>query len=178
MSPKHYQDSGHLHYLTFSCYQKLWLFKSPLLYTEFIKILQQARQKLRFRLYGFVLMPNHVHLLIYPSPELPIFIILRTLKQPSAYLGLNYLAAHQPSLYAKLRVTKGGQVGHRFWQAGGGYDRNIFRDETFVHTLEYMHLNPVRKKLVKSALEWPWSSARFYQERKDEPLAMDWPEWW
>lgn len=178
MSPKHYQDPGHLHYLTFSCYRKLWLFKSPSLYANFLKILQQARLRLRFKLYGFVLMPNHVHLLLYPEPDLSLSTILRAIKQPSAYSGLNYLAAHQPALHAQLEVNRGGQSEHRFWQAGGGYDRNIYRDETFVHTLEYMHYNPVRKKLVTSPRDWPWSSARFYESKIPEPIALDWPEWW
>jgi putative transposase len=64
------------------------------------------------------------------------------------------------------------------WQAGGGYDRNIYKDETFANTLEYIHFNPVRKGLVECPVDWKWSSARFYETREADPIEVDWPEWW
>ena len=123
-------------------------------------------------------MPNHVHLLIYPPPEVTMSNLLKAVKRPFSYQALAYLEKHQPELYQKLSVQKCNREVRRFWQTGGGYDRNIFRDETFVHTLEYMHLNPVRKGLVKSPLDWKWSSAGFYQTKKDNLIKIDWPEWW
>jgi putative transposase len=178
MSPTHYALEGHIHYLTFSCYSKLWLFKSPELYSIFLKHLAEAREKLGFKLYGYIVMPNHVHLLLYPGLDVTVSRVLWAVKRPFAYCALGYLQNRQPELYGKLEVFKGAKETHRFWQAGGGYDRNIFRDETFVHSLEYMHLNPVRKMLVKSPLDWKWSSAEFYKTRKAGLIAVDWPEWW
>jgi putative transposase len=156
----------------------LWLFKSPILYSAFLTNLAAVKEKLRFKLYGYVLMPNHVHLLLYPPSGTTITQILWALKRPFAYQALRHLQTHHPEIYANLGVRKGERKLHRFWQTGGGYDRNIFRDETFVYTLDYMHLNPVRKKLVTDPLEWKWSSAGFYQTRQSGQVEIDYPEWW
>ncbi len=178
MKPEHYTVAGHIHYLTFSCYKKLWLFKSPTLYSSFLQNLIRAKERLLFNLYGYVVMPNHVHLLIYPDRQIPISSVLRAVKRPFSFQALNFLQNRYPEVYRKLHVRKGGRQVRRFWQAGGGYDRNIYRDDTFVKTLDYMHFNPVRKRLVDSPADWKWSSARFYQTREADPIQVDWPEWW
>ena len=77
-----------------------------------------------------------------------------------------------------MRHGKGGRIVRRFWQSGGGYDRNVFKDETFVHTLEYMHENPLRKGLVRKPSDWKWSSARFYEFGEINIIKIDYPEWW
>ncbi|MCX6641447.1 MAG: transposase, partial [bacterium] len=64
--PTHYTQIPHAHFLTFGCYRRLWLFKDPTLYYGFVDHLGNVRQKLHFKLYGYVVMPNHVHLLIFP----------------------------------------------------------------------------------------------------------------
>jgi len=178
MSPQHYSAPGHIHYLTFSCYHHLWLFKSPSLYRAFLHNLDHVRTAEKCKLYGYMVMPNHVHLLIYPPEEISISSLLWTIKRPFGLLALDYLKQRQPELYTKLRVVKGGRIIHRFWQAGGGYDRNIFRDDSFRQKLDYMHQNPVRKQLVKSPEAWTWSSAGFYLTRKAGVIKVDWPEWW
>ncbi len=112
MSPKHYHDEGHIHYLTFSCYNKLWLFKSPVLYSDFLHHLESAKKKLNFKLFGYVVMPNHLHLLIYPAADTTITQILWSVKRPFASSALNFLQIHQPQLWAKLEVQKGGRTMH------------------------------------------------------------------
>ena len=67
--PKHYHDIGHVHYITFSCYRRLWLFKDEYLYSLSIKHLNISRQKTGFKLHAFIIMPNHVHLVILPPPD-------------------------------------------------------------------------------------------------------------
>ena len=178
MKPQHYTAEGHIHYLTFSCYKKLWLFKSPTLYSSFVQNLAKAKEGLSFSLYGYVVMPNHVHLLVYPNQDVSISGILTAIKRPFSFQALDYLRNRWPELYENLHVRKGARQVRRFWQAGGGYDRNIYRDKTFVKTLEYVHFNPVRKGLVGSPMDWKWSSARFYQTREADPIEVDWPEWW
>ena len=154
MSPKHYTNESHAHYLTFSCYKNLWLFKDDILNSLFVESLNQAHSRSLFSLYGFVIMPNHVHLLIYPLRGASISAILTAIKQPFSHRALNYIGQRWPEMDGRLRIRKGDSIVRRFWQAGGGYDRNIYRDETFVHTLEYMHENPLRKGLVKKASDW------------------------
>ena len=62
---------------------------------------------------------------------------------------------------------------YRFWQRGGGYDRNVVEPVTVYHQIDYIHNNPVRRGLCENSEDWPWSSARFYEGRLDVPLRMD-----
>ena len=64
----------------------------------------------------------------------------------------------------------------RFWQPGGGFDRNIFRERAVPAVIDYIHANPVRRGLVAQPTDWEWSSARFWQGWLDVPLRMDHPD--
>ena len=63
----------------------------------------------------------------------------------------------------------------RFWQPGGGFDHNVFREKTLPAIIEYIHANPVRRGLVAQPTDWAWSSARFWEGSADVPLRMDDP---
>ncbi|HEY4328894.1 MAG TPA: hypothetical protein VGN88_04100 [Phycisphaerae bacterium] len=61
----------------------------------------------------------------------------------------------------------------RFWQRGGGYDRNIFSAEELHEKIHYIHQNPVKRKLVTLATDFPWSSAADYAKQRKGPLPVD-----
>ena len=61
----------------------------------------------------------------------------------------------------------------RFWQPGGGYDRNITSTEALRAVIDYIHANPVRRGLVARAEDWEWSSARWYAGLRPVKLEMD-----
>ncbi|HEY7117221.1 MAG TPA: hypothetical protein VH475_11575, partial [Tepidisphaeraceae bacterium] len=69
--------------------------------------------------------------------------------------------------------TSKAETEYRFWQAGGGYDRNIERVATAWNSVDYIHNNPVRRGLVRTPCEWEWSSARFYAGHASAHLKMD-----
>ena len=62
-----------------------------------------------------------------------------------------------------------------FWQRGGGFDRNIFREKTLPAVIGYVHANPVRRGLVEHPTDWQWSSARFCEAWPNVPIRMDDP---
>lgn len=61
----------------------------------------------------------------------------------------------------------------RFWQAGGGYDRNVGDESTLRTMIDYIHQNPVRRGLVDRPEDWIWSSARWYAGLDPVVLEMD-----
>ncbi|MFH1108505.1 MAG: hypothetical protein V1790_04805 [Planctomycetota bacterium] len=63
----------------------------------------------------------------------------------------------------------------RFWQPGGGFDHNIFREKTVPTVMEHIHANPVRRGLVKESTDWEWSSVRFWDRWSNIPIRMDEP---
>jgi putative transposase len=70
-------------------------------------------------------------------------------------------------------VQPSGKCSHRFWQRGGGYDRNIRTVKEMHEKIAYIHANPVRRGLVERVADWPWSSWRAWDEGIDDPLSID-----
>jgi putative transposase len=170
-------EEGHAHFITFSTAGKKWLFKSPALYQLFIEHLDRARTQHQFDLLAYVVMLNHVHLLIYPHGTESIPNILRTIKRPFAYRALQALRQSDLDLVESLKVVHGGRTITRFWQAGGGLDRNLTDPDRIRKAIEYMHGNPVRRGLVEKPTDWTWSSARFWENGTTDPIRMDVSEW-
>ena len=88
---KHYNIQGQAHYLTFSCHQNKAYLSKDRTRNWLIESLLQAREKHQFELWGWVIMPNHAHLLILPQPETKISKILTSIKQPVARKASNWL---------------------------------------------------------------------------------------
>jgi len=118
-------------------------------------------------------MPTHVHLLIRPSVDDTISKILISLKKSFSYEALLKIEDNNPDLFMRWSITERGQKVRRFWQVGGGYDFNIINARILKSKIDYIHMNPVRKGLVKEPVEWQWSSARFWIQNICEPLRMD-----
>jgi putative transposase len=68
---------------------------------------------------------------------------------------------------------EGPRLRRRFWQPGGGYDRNITSAEALRAMIDSLHANPVRRGLVARAEDWEWSSARWYAGLRPVKLEMD-----
>ncbi len=119
-------------------------------------------------------MPEHVHLLLWPHEGVKISPLLASLKLPVTKWAVAYLKEHTPTYLDRLLdVQPNGQRAHRFWQRGGGYDRNIDTTDKAHEKLNYIHENPIRRKLVAQLEDWPWSSARAWLTGKDEPIPID-----
>lgn len=119
-------------------------------------------------------MPDHVHVLVNPGPcpeRMSAF--LRALKEPVARLAIRYLQAKSPLWLARVTVREGSRLRHRFWQPGGGYDRNIESHAALRAMIEYIHANPVRRGLVARAEDWEWSSARWFAGIRPVRIELD-----
>ena len=102
--------------------------------------------------------------------------ILASIKQSVSRKALNYLRQENP---AGLKQLATGQTDspYRFWQDGGGYDRNITKVETLIKTVSYIHANPVRKGLAELPDQWYYSSAAEWQKPGSGPLIIDFDTW-
>ena len=168
-------EPGDAHALTFCCFKRQALVNRDRSRKWFLDALDAARAKHAFDLWAYVIMPEHVHLLIWPRESVySISDILSDMKQPVTRRAIKYLRTHAPEFLTRLRDGQpGGKVTHRFWQRGGGFDRNLFRPDAIHAEIEYMHANPVRRGLVEHPEDWAWSSARYFAGRGDVPLALD-----
>ena len=166
---------GHAHELTFSCYRRRPVLLAEQTVRWLIEALARAREALDFALWGYVVMPEHVHLLIRPrQQQYRVSAMLTKVKWPVARLVIRWAKQNDPQLLLLLRTrARGGLPAYRFWEAGGGYDRNMTSLSAARAAVEYMHANPVRRGLVTDPREWPWSSARWYAGVRDVAIAMD-----
>ncbi|MGI8924505.1 MAG: REP-associated tyrosine transposase [Fimbriimonadales bacterium] len=154
-----YAEAGHAHELTFSCYRGLPLLENDAFKRLFLKSLDKARKRHGFMVLAYVIMPNHVHVLVYPLRRTySVGDILRSIKQPVAQVALREICGNEPMLAKQLTLPDGRR---RFWRAGGGYDRDLFSSHAIHASNDYIHANPVRRGLCEAVVDWEWSSARW-----------------
>ncbi|WP_237229288.1 REP-associated tyrosine transposase [Rubinisphaera sp. JC750] len=169
-----FHEAGHAHELTFSCYRRFPFLKADRVCEWLAESIHNARTIHSFRLWAYVFMPDHVHLLIYPdTAEVDIGRVLKLIKAPVARQALKYLRQHSPDWLQKLERSRGAKTEHLLWQSGGGYDRNVENPDTLLAMIDYIHANPVRKGLVERPDDWKWSSAAWYSEQTEGQLFID-----
>ncbi len=158
---KHYDIPGDAHLLTFSCYRRYQLLSKDRSRLWFIAALEKARARHGFHLWAWVIMPEHVHLLIWlPDAGMKTERILASIKRPVGYQAIRYLECHAPAFLTKLTVVNASRTYHRFWQPGPGWDQNLFKPAAIHNAIEYIHNNPLRRRLATKPCDWLWSSAR------------------
>jgi len=162
---RHFNDAGHCHELTFSCYRRLPLLTNDTWRSLLSQSIDRAADRHDYRLFAFVYMPEHVHLLVYRCGDSSgIDELLRAIKRPFSHRVKQMLTANRSRLLDQLTIRqRPGVSTFRFWQEGGGYDRNLAEPRSVLAAIDYLHENPVRRGLCRRAMDWLWSSARFYE---------------
>jgi putative transposase len=155
---RRWEGERDVRFLTFSCFARLPLFSNDAVKRVFVDRLAAVRGEQPFALIAWVVMPEHAHLILLP--EVPVSEIMRSLKRPVAERVIHRWRELNAPILRRLS-NKRGQA--RFWQVGGGYDRNIRDDRELDEAIDYVHHNPVARGLVDRDINYPWSSARWYE---------------
>jgi len=168
---KRYYGRDDLHFVTFSCYRRLPFLGTASNRDCFIRILNQVRCKWNFLLLGYVVMPEHVHLLISEPKEGSPSQALQVLKQQvSRTLRKKWRKPPLGQLLLKFAVVQGAE--EHFWQRRF-YDFNVWSERKFWEKLEYMHANPVKRELALHPRDWPWSSWVHYARGEEGLIRID-----
>ncbi len=138
---KRFQKAEALHFITFSCFRRLPLLEAPDPKNTVEAILELTRARHQARVYAYVLMPEHVHLLINEPPSILLAQFLKAVKQIAS------------------RKLKGQH--EKFWQERY-FDRNIRGESARSEVIRYIHRNPVKRGLVASPGDYRWSSFNHY----------------
>lgn len=152
---RRYYGDHHLHFLTWTCYHRQARLGDPRRRDLFLHILEQARQRYRFVVVGYVVMPEHVHLLISEPEEGTPSTVMQVVKQRFARRVL----ARKPAASGQLKLWP--EERPHIWQRRF-YDFNVWSERKRVEKLRYMHRNPVKRGLVLEPEQWTWSSYRSY----------------
>ena len=138
---KRFQKAEALHFITFSCLHRLPFLEPAATKETFEFVLEQIRARHRARVYAYVLMPEHIHMLINEPPLILVAQFLKALKQITS---------------RKLRGDR-----KQFWQ-DRYFDANIHGESARSEVIRYIHLNPVKRGLVASPGQYRWSSFNHY----------------
>jgi len=156
---RHY-GQGDLHFITFSCYERRPVLQTVRARNLFVKMLGEVRQRYDFLLVGYVLMPDHVHLLAGEPRKGTPSKVVQVLKQRVSR-AMRGKKRRNPKQQLQLRFADSSALPRRFWQRRF-YDFNVWSQAKKKEKLHYMHANPVKSGLVTDAKDWPWSSYGFY----------------
>ena len=166
-----YYGKADLHFITFSCYRRLPLLKTMRARDLFVQELAKVRDEMGFRLVGYVVMPEHVHLLISePKQGTPSRVLHKLKLQVSRKIRKR--RRHGSAEQLRLPFEEEREQPRAFWQARF-YDFNVYSRGKVKEKLNYMHANPVIRKLVKHPGEWPWSSWTFYAKGEAGLVRID-----
>jgi putative transposase len=153
---------GDLHFITFSCLKRRPLLGTPEARDCFVRILGEVRTRYQFRLIGYVVMPEHAHLLVSEPRKGDPSRVMQVLKQ---------------RVSTALLAGDESRSERHLWQRRF-YDFNVYSGKKITEKLNYMHLNPLKRNLVAHPKDWLWSSWSHYAnsgvvlipiDRWDEP---------
>lgn len=156
---KRIDNTNTVRFVTLSCFHQMSLFKTQFAILTFIKHLRNIKAKYNFKLYGYVIMPDHVHLIILPPEKTKLAIIINELKSLTAREVLHYWKIKNLNVLKHLVIKKDGVKRHAFWQRRY-YDHNCRTRDIVLTKLEYCHNNPIKAGLVETPEQWRWSSYR------------------
>lgn len=134
-----YHHGRSFHFITFSCYHRQPYLKTRTARELFEDALERIRCRYAFAVAGYVVMPEHVHLLISKPQKGTVAGVIQAIK---------------------LSVTRRRDE-RPFWQERY-YDFNVLSEKKHIEKLRYIHRNPVKRGLVFKPEEWQWSSFRHY----------------
>jgi putative transposase len=132
-------NTGNLHFLTFSCHERKPYLLDRSACTLFEAALEKMRLRYDFILYGYVIMPEHIHLLLSEPKLAPLSTAVQAIK-----LSVAVQQDRKPFWM------------HRY------HDFNVFTEAKRLEKLRYLHRNPVKRGLVVAPEDWPWSSFDHY----------------
>jgi REP-associated tyrosine transposase len=172
---KRYRIEGSIYYITSVIYNRLKIFVQPSFIIPIIDSLNYYRYQYSCKILGYVIMPDHIHLLIFPQMEAALTDFMRDFKR---------FTSGRITRQAKVEGKK--EWVDRFEQAGSETERAeykvwqdsfweqmIYSENFLKQRLNYIHLNPVRAGMVKDAADYLYSSYRNYYLNDRQLIEID-----
>jgi putative transposase len=166
---RHYGE-GHVHFITSSCHHQRPLLGTAARRNLFLEIMEQVRLRYSFVIVGYVIMPEHIHLLISEPDRGTPSTVIQVLKQRFARRVLSDLRRKERPDQSRL-CQETLETGH-VWQRRF-YDFVVRSHEKKIEKLKYIHRNPVKRGLVLEPDQWPWSSFRWYAHGERGPVLVN-----
>lgn len=164
-----YTDAPYVHFTTFSVFKCRRLLDLEEPKRIVLKVLNRQLLAMHAKCAGYVVMPDHVHALVWLQKAGGLRRFLHGWKRMSSFEIRRWYEAKAPNYFAEV------EPGDHFWQAKN-YTFHIESEHKLRQKLDYLHLNPVRAGLVNAAVDWRWSSARWYLRDELVDVPVSWIE--
>ena len=164
-----FTDQPYVHFITFSVYRRRRLLDLDQPKRIVLGVLNHQIHQSQGKCVGFVIMPDHVHALVWLPKEYSLIRFLHGWKRMSSIPIRQWYGDHAPNYFEEFGAGK------RFWQPKY-YAFQVHSEAKLNEKLNYMHFNPVRAALVERAINWAWSSPRWYIENRSVGVKLEWVE--
>ena len=184
---KRYDEPGHAHFWTISCYRRLTFFWHDDMKHIVVDAFRTLQSRFDACLIAYVIMPEHLHLIVYPHGKgddkpIPISKLLHAFKQHIGFHGKRCLRDHwrrDGKLWSQpLNAWARGEFDKQIIMNARGYDFNIDQHKALLQKIDYCHKNPITRGLVERAEDWRWSSYRYYEYDDSCVMKMNWDGDW
>ncbi len=162
-----YDQEQQAHFVTFSCYRRRRMLESPEMRDKLIEILSKKLSRYQGICSGFVVMPDHVHAIVWFRKPGELSLFMKSWKQTSSLILKKMLRGIFPKYAEKIPYEEA------FWQPKY-YAFNLYTEKKASEKLDYMHRNPVTARLVERAIDWKWSSARHLLIHEPSIVPLEW----
>lgn len=161
-------EGTYAHFVTFSCHSRRRLLDPDPCKRIVLGCMSVQLRRQNGKCIGFVVMPNHVHAVVWFPEGNQSSLFMDKWKELSSIKIASVFEAEFPAYWSK--IPKNDSI----WQKRY-YDFNIYSESKLREKLDYIHNNPVKAGLVKDACEWSWSSARYWLMGKTVGVPIGWP---
>ena len=172
---KRYRIEGSIYYITSVVYNRLKIFTSPSFIIPIIDSLNYYRYQYSCKLIGFVIMPDHIHLLIFPQIEQAVTNFMRDFKRFTSGRITRQAKVEGKAEWIQAFENAGAateRAEYKVWQ-DSFWEQNIYTDKFLQQKLDYIHLNPVRAGIVESSTDYPYSSYQNYYLDDNRLIEID-----
>lgn len=174
---KPHTNPAHLYFVTTRAIGGQHVFHRDVIKRIIIDCLHIGRLLHRFRLYTFVVMPNHLHCILQPSEEAKVSDVVRDMKKAMSNMIVRHFEAEDNQRALALcaaAVSDPAKQQHAIWE--DEYQaQNVYSAEFLMQKLNYIHNNPLQPRwnLAETATAYPWSSAAYYLEDRRPIIPLD-----
>ena len=163
-----YDEEGQAHFVTFSCYKRRELLQHDVAKRIVIGIMHAQLKKQNGFCSGFVIMPDHVHAVVWFEAPNQLSAFMQQWKQRSSVKIKNLIFDRFKHYASEINIEE------PVWQRKY-YSFNLYSTSKLIEKINYMHQNPVRAGMVAHAEDWEYSSARFYIQKRSVGLPIHLP---
>ena len=175
MSLPRFHIEGHIYYITTVVYNRLPIFTRPSFVIPLIDSLNFYRYKQEFKLLGYVIMPDHIHLIIWPFGKSTVSNIMRDYKKFTSTRIIRQAEVEDITEWITAFEQAGEETGrsdNKVWQ-DSYWDENVYTERFLLQKLNYVHHNPLRAGLVERLGDYPYSSYRNYELGEEWLIEID-----